>query len=202
MTPDSKKHAINVLLIYPEIPDTFWSFKHALKFVGKKVSLPPLGLVTIAAMLPKHWDLRLVDMNIRGLSTEELDWADYAFISAMTVQRESSRKTIKLCKEAGLLVVAGGPLFTVEHEQFPEVDYFVLNEAELTLPEFLKDLDQGRPKQIYSTDKYADIGQTPIPRWDLSVCLTLCCAICSPTPSSSAIPAAACPLRRHRTMPW
>jgi radical SAM superfamily enzyme YgiQ (UPF0313 family) len=166
MTP-VKTNTPNILLIYPEIPDTFWSFKHALKFVGKKVSLPPLGLATIAAMLPKNWSLRLVDMNIRGLSMEDLDWADYAFISAMTVQRESSRKVINRCMEAGLKVVAGGPLFTVEHEHFPEVDYFVLNEAELTLPEFLKDLDQGRPKRIYSTDKYADMGQTPIPRWDL-----------------------------------
>lgn len=162
-----KTHTPNILLIYPEIPDTFWSFKHALKFVGKKVSLPPLGLATIAAMLPKNWSLRLVDMNIRGLSMEDLAWADYAFISAMTVQRESSRKVINRCMEAGLKVVAGGPLFTVEHEHFPEVDYFVLNEAELTLPEFLKDLDQGRPKRIYSTDKYADTDQTPIPRWDL-----------------------------------
>jgi radical SAM superfamily enzyme YgiQ (UPF0313 family) len=162
-----QKHTPNILLIYPEIPDTFWSFKHALKFVGKKVSLPPLGLATIAAMLPQDWNLRLVDLNIRGLSTEDLGWADYAFISAMTVQRESSQKVIKKCLEAGLKVVAGGPLFTVEHEHFPEVDHFVLNEAELTLPEFLKDLDQGRARRIYSTEKFADMGQTPIPRWDL-----------------------------------
>ncbi|MFO7875726.1 MAG: cobalamin-dependent protein [Desulfovermiculus sp.] len=161
------KNTPNVLLIYPEIPDTFWSFKHALKFVGKKVALPPLGLATIAAMLPQNWNLRLVDLNIRGLCMEDLGWADYTFISAMTVQRESSKNIIKKCLEAGLKVVAGGPLFTVEHEHFPEVDHFVLNEAELTLPEFLKDLDQGRARRIYSTDKFADMGQTPIPRWDL-----------------------------------
>jgi len=162
-----QKNNFNILLIYPEIPDTFWSFKHALKFVGKKVSLPPLGLATIAAMLPQDWNLRLVDLNIRGLSAEDLGWADYAFISAMTVQRESSKKAIRKCLEAGLKVVAGGPLFTVEHEHFPEVDHFVLNEAELTLPEFLKDLDQGRAKRIYTTDQFADMDQTPIPRWDL-----------------------------------
>ncbi|MGM0610640.1 MAG: B12-binding domain-containing radical SAM protein [Thermodesulfobacteriota bacterium] len=162
-----QKNNPNILLIYPEIPDTFWSFKHALKFVGKKVSLPPLGLATIAAMLPQDWNLRLVDLNIRGLSAEDLGWADYAFISAMTVQRESSKKAIRKCLEAGLKVVAGGPLFTVEHEHFPEVDHFVLNEAELTLPKFLKDLDQGRAKRIYTTDQFADMDQTPIPRWDL-----------------------------------
>ncbi|WP_233248448.1 B12-binding domain-containing radical SAM protein [Desulfonatronum sp. SC1] len=167
MTLDSQTSPINVLLIYPEIPDTFWSFKHALKFVGKKVSSPPLGLVTIAAMLPKHWNPRLVDLNIRELSLDDLLWAEYALVSAMTVQRESSRKAIRLCKDAGLLVVAGGPLFTVEHEHFPEVDHFVLNEAELTLPEFLLDLSLGRAKRVYATDRFADIGQTPVPRWDL-----------------------------------
>jgi radical SAM superfamily enzyme YgiQ (UPF0313 family) len=167
MTSDSQTSPINVLLIYPEIPDTFWSFKHALKFVGKKVSSPPLGLVTIAAMLPKHWNPRLVDLNIRELSLDDLLWAEYSLVSAMTVQRESSRKAIKLCKDAGLLVVAGGPLFTVEHEHFPEVDHFVLNEAELTLPEFLRDLSRGRGKRVYATDRFADIEQTPVPRWDL-----------------------------------
>lgn len=167
MSPDAKTPPINALLIYPEIPDTFWSFKHALKFVGKKVSSPPLGLATIAAMLPEHWNLHLVDLNIRELSLDDLLWAEYALVSAMTVQRESSRKAIKLCKDAGLLVVAGGPLFTVEHEHFPEVDHFVLNEAELTLPEFLLDLSMGRAKRVYATDRFADIEQTPVPRWDL-----------------------------------
>jgi radical SAM superfamily enzyme YgiQ (UPF0313 family) len=167
MTSPSSTQTINILLIYPEIPDTFWSFKHALKFVGKKVSSPPLGLVTIAAMLPENWNLRLVDLNIRRLSLDDLLWADYALISAMTVQRESSRRAIRTCKDGGLTVVAGGPLFTMENEQFPEVDHFVLNEAELTLPDFLRDLAQGRAKRIYSSDAYADIGQTPSPRWDL-----------------------------------
>lgn len=167
MAPTSSPQTVNVLLVYPQIPDTFWSFKHALKFVGKKVSSPPLGLATIAALLPENWNLRMADLNIRELSLDDLLWADYALISAMTVQRESSRKAIKLCKDADLLVVAGGPLFTVEHEQFPEVDHFVLNEAELTLPEFLQDLAQGQARRVYFSDKYADIEQTPVPRWDL-----------------------------------
>ena len=125
---------MNTLLIYPEFPDTFWSFKHALKFVRKKASLPPLGLLTVAAMLPPEWEKRLVDVNVTKLTARDLEWADYAFISAMTVQRDSARQIISHCKEAGVKVVAGGPIFASEHEQFEEVDHFVLNEAELTLP--------------------------------------------------------------------
>lgn len=158
---------MNVLLIYPEFPDTFWSFKHALKFVRKKASTPPLGLITVAAMLPKDWQLRLVDTNVKPLTQADLAWADYAFISAMTVQRESSHRIIARCKEAGIKVVAGGPLFTSEPENFPEVDHFVLNEAELTLPPFLADLGRGCAGRVYSTTEFPDIRQTPVPMWQL-----------------------------------
>ena len=120
---------MKVLLLYPVFPDTFWSFKHALKFIRKKSGAPPLGLLTVAAMLPPAWETRLVDLNVRGLTQEDLAWADCAFVSAMIVQRDSTQKAIARCKEAGLKVVAGGPLFTMEHERFPEVDHFVLNEA-------------------------------------------------------------------------
>ena len=158
---------MNAILIYPEFPDTFWSFKHALKFIRKKSSSPPLGLLTIAAMLPSEWQVRLVDMNIRNLNREDLVWADYALISAMTVQRESANQVIAQCKEAGIKVIAGGPLFTAEYEQFPQVDHFILNEAELTLPPFLIDLAHGQAKRIYATPGFADIETTPAPRWEL-----------------------------------
>ncbi|MEJ2586667.1 MAG: DUF4070 domain-containing protein [Deltaproteobacteria bacterium] len=158
---------MNIILVYPEFPDTFWSFKHALKFIRKKAAFPPLGLLTLGAMLPQEWDIRLVDVNVTKLTQEDLNWADLAFISAMAVQRASARETISLCKKAGLRVVAGGPLFTSEHEQFPEVDHFVLNEAELTLPLFLSDLKNDTPKKIYQTKQYADMSQTPPPRWEL-----------------------------------
>lgn len=158
---------MNSLLIYPEFPDTFWSFKHALKFVGKRSALPPLGLVTVAAMLPQEWPLRLVDTNVRGLTQQDLAWAECVFISAMVIQRESTHQLVTQCKEAGLRIVAGGPLFTSEHEQFKEVDHFILNEAELTLPPFLADLAQGKPKRIYSTTDFADLRQTPAPLWNL-----------------------------------
>jgi len=158
---------MNILMVYPEFPDTFWSFKHALEFVGKRSALPPLGLLTVAALLPREWSLRLVDTNVRKLTDKDLAWADCAFVSAMIVQRESARRIVARCKEAKLRVVAGGPLFNTEHEQFEAVDHFILNEAELTLPPFLADLAQGRPRRVYSSDAFADLRETPRPRWEL-----------------------------------
>jgi radical SAM superfamily enzyme YgiQ (UPF0313 family) len=158
---------MNVLLVYPEFPDTFWSFKYALKFIKKKASNPPLGLVTVAAMLPKAWRLKLVDMNVAELLDEDLEWADMVFISAMTVQRDSVYDVIRRSRALSKKIVAGGPLFTGEHEAFPGVDHFVLNEAEITLQPFLDDLARGEAKPLYSTEEYADLRQTPIPMWEL-----------------------------------
>src|SRR5690349_18858435 len=100
---------MNLLLAYPEFPDTFWSFRHALKFTGKRALLPPLGLLTVAAMLPESWDKRLVDLNVQPLTDADLRWADMAFISAMEVQKPSARGLIHRCRCAGITVVAGGP---------------------------------------------------------------------------------------------
>ena len=158
---------MKVLLLYPSFPDTFWSFRHSLKFIRKKAAFPPLGLLTVGAMLPQEWPKRLVDLNVTRLTDEDLAWADCAFIGAMMVQRKSAHETIARCKEAGLKVVAGGPLFTSEYEMFDEVDHFVLNEAELTLPAFLQDLNRGCLRRIYTTTEFADIQQTPIPMWEL-----------------------------------
>jgi radical SAM superfamily enzyme YgiQ (UPF0313 family) len=137
---------MNILLVYPEFPDTFWSFKHALRFVGKKASSPPLGLITVAAMLPRDWNLRLVDINVTSLSAQDIDWADYIFISAMAVQRSSAEQVITRAQQAGKKTIAGGPLYTSEPESIDDVDYLVLNEAEITLPQFLADLEAGHPK--------------------------------------------------------
>jgi radical SAM superfamily enzyme YgiQ (UPF0313 family) len=158
---------MNTLLIYPRIPDTFWGFKHALRLIRKKASSPPLGLLTVAGMLPGDWQLRLVDLNISDLSDSDLAWADCAMVSAMVVQRDSARDVISRCKKSGLVVVAGGPIFSSEHADFTEVDHFVLGEAEVTLPPFLRDFSRGEARRIYECDDYADLGQTPIPRWDL-----------------------------------
>ena len=158
---------MKILLVYPEFPDTFWSFKHALRFIRKKASSPPLGLLTIAAMLPSEWEKRLVDLNVTALTDEDLAWPDYVFISAMAVQRDSAKEVLSRCKSKGVKIVAGGPLFTSEYEQFETVDHFVLNEAEITLPPFLKDLEQGHAKRFYTTSEFPDLRTTPVPQWEL-----------------------------------
>ena len=119
-------------------------------------------------MLPEEWSLRLVDANVRRLTDKDLAWADCAFVSGMTVQRESARRVIDRCKRAGVLIVAGGPLFTGEHEDFDGVDHFVLNEAELTLVPFLADLAEGRAERVYATGGFADIRKSPSPKWELA----------------------------------
>jgi radical SAM superfamily enzyme YgiQ (UPF0313 family) len=158
---------MKTLLLYPSFPGTFWSFKHALKFIHKRSAFPPLGLLTVAAMLPESWPVRLIDLNVTQLTEKDMAWADSVFVSAMAVQRDSARHAIEQCKKAGLKVVAGGPLFTDEHTRFDAVDHFVLNEAELTLAAFIDDLRNGCPHRVYQTTKFADMSQTPPPKWDL-----------------------------------
>src|ERR1039458_4872816 len=126
-------------MVYPQYPDTFWSFKHALKFISKKAAFPPLGLLTVASMLPKEWEKRLIDLNIKPLIDADLKWADYVLVSAMAIQLKSAEEVIKRAKKMGKKVVAGGPLFTTEPEQFDDVDHLILNEAEVTRAPLLKD---------------------------------------------------------------
>ena len=159
---------MRVLLVYPSFPDTFWSFHYALKFIGRKSSFPPLGLLTVAAMLPEAWEKRLVDLNVRPLRQGDLAWADCAFVSAMAVQRQSAREVIERCRAAGLRTVAGGPLFSSEPDAFPAVDHLVLNEAEVTLPRFLADLARGEPQRVYRSAEFPDIRATPVPLWHLA----------------------------------
>jgi radical SAM superfamily enzyme YgiQ (UPF0313 family) len=158
---------VKALLIYPEFPDTFWSFRYALKFIHRKASSPPLGLLTIAAMLPEAWDKRLVDMNVESLHNDALKWADLVFVSAMSVQKESVKEVIQRCKSVGVRIVAGGPLFTTEYDLYGEIDHLVLNEAEITLPRFLEDFQNGVAGHFYTTDQWADIRKTPLPLWGL-----------------------------------
>jgi len=158
---------MNVLLVYPKCPDSFWSFTHALKFISKKAAVPPLGLITVSAMLPSGWHKKLVDMNISALRASDIQWADSVFISAMYIQKESVDKVIAECKKWSKKIVAGGPLFTQEYVNYPEIDHFVLNEAEITLPLFLADLKAGRPQRLYTTTEYADLSQTPVPDFHL-----------------------------------
>jgi radical SAM superfamily enzyme YgiQ (UPF0313 family) len=158
---------VKILFVYPEFPETFWSFKHALRFVKKQATNPPLGLITIASMVPTGWEKRLIDLNVSTIKDKDILWADYVFISAMDVQRNSVIQTIERCNTLGVKVVAGGPLFTGEYESFKGVDHFILNEAEITLPPFLADLAAGHPKPVYQTDQFADLHLTPVPQWGL-----------------------------------
>src|SRR5690348_16529514 len=98
---------MKVLLVYPWFPDTYWSFRHALSFHGKRSAFPPLGLMTVSAMLPSSWDKRLVDMNVRPLTVADIKWADAIFASATHVQRESLKEVIALGKSHGKRVVVG-----------------------------------------------------------------------------------------------
>lgn len=158
---------MNILLVYPLYPDTFWSFKHALKFVSKKASFPPLGLLTVAALLPKDWCKKLIDMNANNLTDDDILWADFVFVSAMSIQSESANQVIERCNKLNAKIVAGGPLFTSSSEYYQNIDHLVLNEAEITLPQFLNDLNEGTPKHIYTSEDWADITTTPLPVWDL-----------------------------------
>ncbi len=158
---------MNILLVYPLYPNTFWSFKHALKFISKKAVNPPLGLLTISAMLPEKWNKKLVDLNIEAIKNKDILWADYIFISAMNIQAESARKVIEMCKSVNKKIVCGGPLFTEEPDNFDMVDHLILNEAELTLPKFLNDLKNGNPKHIYKSEGFANLAETPLPNYHL-----------------------------------
>ncbi len=158
---------MNILLVSPKTPITFWSFRHALKFISKKSSEPPLGLLTVAALLPQNWNLKLIDLNVDHLESPDLYWADFLFLTGMNIHLKSMQKVIKLARQVHLPVVLGGPLATTDPHLLPDADYYVLDEGEVTLPQFLADLEQGQLKKVYRADHFPDIAQTPIPRWDL-----------------------------------
>ncbi len=158
---------MKVLLVYPRFPDTFWGFKYAVKVTPKRTVFPPLGMLTVAAMLPGDWEKRAVDMNTDQLDDKDIVWADYVFISAMVVQRKSAKEVIARCKHMGVKTVAGGPLFTCEPEEFAAVDHLVLDEAETTLPLFLSDLKKGCPAPVYSSQERPDLSLVPLPMWSL-----------------------------------
>ncbi|MBN1687167.1 MAG: DUF4070 domain-containing protein [Spirochaetales bacterium] len=158
---------MKILLVNPEIPNTFWSYKKALQFIGKKASDPPLAMITVAALLPAAWQKRLIDMNVTQLKARDIEWADYVFIGGMNIQYESFKRVVAQCNEIGTTVVAGGPMCTCSSEEIEGVDHFVLNEAEITLPQFVDDLVAGTPKRVYASNEFPDIRNTPIPLWNL-----------------------------------
>ncbi len=159
---------MKILLLWPKFPATFWSFKSALSFIAKKAAFPPLGLLTVASLLPPEWEKKLIDLNVEKLQDKDILWADFVFVSAMAIQKESAVELIEAVKKLGRKVVAGGPLFTTEYDEFSEnVDHFVLDEGEETLPPFLTDLNRGELKKIYRSSQRPDIKKTPQPSWGL-----------------------------------
>jgi radical SAM superfamily enzyme YgiQ (UPF0313 family) len=160
---------MNVLLFSPIFPKTFWSFERVLKLVGRQVLLPPLGLITVAALLPQHWNFRLVDRNIGPESAQDWDWADLIVISAMMVQKEDFLHLIREGVRRGKKVMVGGPYPTSIPEDAEQAGahYLVLDEGEITIPMFLQALDRGEESGVFRTLEKPDVTQTPIPRFDL-----------------------------------
>jgi radical SAM superfamily enzyme YgiQ (UPF0313 family) len=162
-----KKDIKNILLVYPEYLKTFWSFENAMKIIGKKAVYPPLGLLTISSMLPKHWNKKLVDTNTDRLNNSDIAWADYVFISGMIVQKESAIKIIERAKQANKPVVAGGPLFSTSNIGPPLVDHLLLGEAEHMIYDVVKDIEQNTLKKVYQSADFPDITSSPVPDWKL-----------------------------------
>jgi radical SAM superfamily enzyme YgiQ (UPF0313 family) len=159
---------MRVLLIYPEFPDTYWSFRHALSFYGRRSAFPPLGLMTVSALLPASWERRLVDMNVRQLKVADLQWADAVFASAMHIQQESLRHVIELAKAYGKRVVVGGPYASICPDRVADADHVFVGEAETTLPEFVRDLESGEANHIYKAVERPPLSTAPIPDFRLA----------------------------------
>ncbi len=158
---------MKILLVNPEFPDTYWSFRHALPFEGKRAAFPPLGLLTVSALLPPSWERRLVDLNVERLKSSDIEWADIIFATAMLVQKESLGDVVKRCKEMGKRVVVGGPYVTTSVQRLPEADHIFLGEAETTLPQFVEDLERGEPQRIYQAAERPPLSVTPVPHFEL-----------------------------------
>lgn len=162
----------NALFVYPEFPPSYWGFKYALDFLGKKSSMPPLGLLTIAGMFPNNYDLKVVDMNIESLTDEHLDWADMVLTSTMIVQKASLYKVVERCNRADVPIIAGGPHPTSYYDNIKEecdgtVDHFLFGEVEEIFEDFLTDFESGSAEEVYKEKRKPDITKTPPPRYDL-----------------------------------
>lgn len=158
---------MNILLVFPHHPGAFRNFSHTLKNSSGKSSEIPLGLLTVSSLLPSHWNRRLVDLNVGVLKDKDIKWADYVFISAVPVQRESAGEIIDRCKQLDVKIVACGTLFNQEAEHFADGGHLVLNETEQTLPLFIRDLEYGSPRAVYRSDEFADLARLPVPDYSL-----------------------------------
>ena len=159
---------MKVLLVNPEFPETYWSFRHAVRFEGKRSVFPPLGLLTVSALLPPSWERRLVDLNVQSLKSSDIEWADMVFATAMLVQKESLKEVVGRCKARGKRVVLGGPYVTTTVEELPEADHIFLGEAETTVPEFVSDLARGEARRSYQATERPPLSATPRPDFHLA----------------------------------
>jgi radical SAM superfamily enzyme YgiQ (UPF0313 family) len=158
---------MNALLIYPEFPETFWSFKHALKFLGKRAAQPPLGLMTIAALLPSAWNKRLVDTNVETLRDRDLAWADVVFLSGMHIQSESLLAIVERCGARDLRTVVGGPISSSMPAVELKADHVVIGEAESLIAGLARELEAGTAKPVYQAAERPEMCTSPLP--DLSL---------------------------------
>jgi radical SAM superfamily enzyme YgiQ (UPF0313 family) len=158
---------MKVLLVHPLFPETYWSFKHALAFEGKKAAFPPLGLMTVSAMLPNTWERRLVDMNVAELNDSDIEWADMVFVSAMIVQNISLEGVVRRARALGKRIAVGGPYVSTSSESLPDADHIFIGEAEETLPQFIYDIELGVPKKVYKADERPSLHGTPVPDFGL-----------------------------------
>jgi radical SAM superfamily enzyme YgiQ (UPF0313 family) len=159
---------MKVLLVYPEFPDTFWSFKHALPFQGKRSAFPPLGLLTVSAMLPGRWQKRLVDLNVQRLKDSDLQWADIVFFSGMIVQGPSMKEQIARAKRYGKRTVIGGPITSSHDPVISEADHVVEGEAEEIISQLADELEHGCAKPYYHDQKMVDVTRVPLPALHLA----------------------------------
>jgi len=157
----------HALLVYPEFPPSYWGFRYALELAGKRSSMPPLGLLTVAALFPERWELRLRDLNLEPLDDADLEWADLVLTSTMVVQQRSLREVLARAKALGKPVAVGGPHPTSFASEIMGADHFVLDEVEETFPLFLADWEAGRAAQVYRPESKPAVTTTPVPRFDL-----------------------------------
>ena len=158
---------MNILLVYPLFPDSYWSFRHALFLENRRSAFPPLGLLTIAAMIPSSWRRQLVDLNVEPLRTSDIQWADLVLVSAMRIQGESMTQVIRLAKRMGKRVVVGGPYVSSTPEDAPDADHVFVGEAEATFPEFIRDLSAGNARRVYEARERPDLTTSPVPEFGL-----------------------------------
>ena len=158
---------MRVLLVNPECPNSYWSGRYALSFVQRRSFLPPLALVTVAALLPRSWTYRLVDLNVRALSDEEIRWADVVMLTGMLVQRASLQEVLARCQRLGVRTVVGGPYTTALPAEMHLADHVVVGEGEELIPALGLDLEMNRARPLYEEKGKPDLTRAPLPRFDL-----------------------------------